>query len=247
MLVKDYAQDVNKTVEEIIELCKDLGIEVEDENTLLDDEKIIRGYTDNQNSVKNSQTSETIYKNPNYSKDDSKDISSEIGSQEPNDKEPSNSGSENKENEKIKIKKKKNENRPKADPPRRGLNSERVQMSRRDDNDNLDEDKIKIELNQQCKCYKNFLTVQYKPKYEFLDVFKLIVSDNTILFILPFCSKTDVNGFLLLPLCPHLFYFRIFLAHLFYVYFFLLLLPYSQALIDFFFRHYHPEYYPFLL
>ena len=41
MLVKDYAQDVNKTVEEIIELCKDLGIEVEDENTLLDDEKII--------------------------------------------------------------------------------------------------------------------------------------------------------------------------------------------------------------
>ena len=41
MLVKDYAQDVNKTVEEIIELCKDLGIEVEDENTLLDDENII--------------------------------------------------------------------------------------------------------------------------------------------------------------------------------------------------------------
>ena len=41
MLVKDYAQDVNKTVEEIIELCKELGIEVEDENTLLDDENII--------------------------------------------------------------------------------------------------------------------------------------------------------------------------------------------------------------
>ena len=166
--------------------------------TLIDEkknEKIIGGYTDN--SVKESQPSEIIYNNPNYSKDDSKDTSSDMGSNEPNDEEPSNSGNENKENEKIKIKKKKNENRPKADPPLRRLNSERVQMSRRDDNDNLDEDKIKIELNQQCKCYKNFLTVQYKPKYEFLDVFKLIVSDNTILFILPFCSKTDVNGFLI--------------------------------------------------
>ena len=41
MTVKDYAQDVDKTVEEIIELCNSLGIEVEDENTLLDDENII--------------------------------------------------------------------------------------------------------------------------------------------------------------------------------------------------------------
>ena len=160
-------------------------------------EKIICGYTDNPNSDKESQTSEIIYNNPNYSKDDSKDTSSDMGSNNPNDEEPSNSGNENKENEKIKIKKKKKENWPKPDPPRRGLNSERVQMSRRDDNDDLDEDKIKIELNQQCKCYKNILTVQYNKKYEFLDIFKLIISDNTILFILPLFPNTDMNGFLI--------------------------------------------------
>ena len=41
MTVKDYALDVDKTVEEIIELCNSLGIKVEDENTILDDENII--------------------------------------------------------------------------------------------------------------------------------------------------------------------------------------------------------------
>ena len=41
MTVKDYALDVDKTVEEIIELCNSLGIKVEDENTILDDEIII--------------------------------------------------------------------------------------------------------------------------------------------------------------------------------------------------------------
>ena len=197
----DKSEKTSNAETEILNIDNETQSNKKNKLTLIDDEKknekIIGGYTDNQNSDNKSETSETIYKNPNYSKDDSKDISSYIGSQEPNDKEPSNSGSENKEKEKIKKKKKKNKNGPKADPPLRRLNSERVQMSRRDDNDNLDEDKIKIELNQQCKCYKNFLTVQYKPKYEFLDVFKLIVSDNTILFILPFCSKTDVNGFLI--------------------------------------------------
>ena len=197
----DKSEKTSNAETDILNINNETHRKEKNKLTLIDDEKknekIIGGYTDNPNSDKESQTSEIIYNNPNYSKDDSKDTSSDMGSQEPNDKEPSNSGSENKEKEKIKKKKKKNKNGPKADPPLRRLNSERVQMSRRDDNDNLDEDKIKIELNQQCKCYKNFLTVQYKPKYEFLDVFKLIVSDNTILFILPFCSKTDVNGFLI--------------------------------------------------
>ena len=55
-------------------------------------EKIIGGYTDNPNSDKESETSDIIYKKQNYSKDDSKDTSSDMGSNEPNDEEPSNSG-----------------------------------------------------------------------------------------------------------------------------------------------------------
>lgn len=40
MSIEDYAQDVEKTVEEIKTLCEKLGIEYEDENTLLDDVSI---------------------------------------------------------------------------------------------------------------------------------------------------------------------------------------------------------------
>ena len=40
MSIEDYAQDVEKTVEEIKALCEKVGIEYEDENTLLDDVSI---------------------------------------------------------------------------------------------------------------------------------------------------------------------------------------------------------------
>ena len=40
MTMEDYAQDVGKTIEEIKELCEKIGIEYEDENTLLDDVSI---------------------------------------------------------------------------------------------------------------------------------------------------------------------------------------------------------------
>ncbi len=41
MNVKEYAQDVSKSVEEVLELCKKLGINVSNENNYLDDEAII--------------------------------------------------------------------------------------------------------------------------------------------------------------------------------------------------------------
>lgn len=41
MNVKEYAQDVSKSVEEVLELCKKLGINVSNENDYLDDEAII--------------------------------------------------------------------------------------------------------------------------------------------------------------------------------------------------------------
>ena len=40
MTMEDYAQDVGKTIEEIKTLCEKVGIDYEDENTLLDDVSI---------------------------------------------------------------------------------------------------------------------------------------------------------------------------------------------------------------
>ena len=37
MTIEDYAQDVGKTIEEIMALCDKIGIEYQDENSLLDD------------------------------------------------------------------------------------------------------------------------------------------------------------------------------------------------------------------
>ena len=37
MNILEYANDVNKTVEEIFALCKKMNIDFEDENTVLDD------------------------------------------------------------------------------------------------------------------------------------------------------------------------------------------------------------------
>ena len=37
MTIKDYAEDVGKSIEEVIELCKKAGIAYEDENTTLDE------------------------------------------------------------------------------------------------------------------------------------------------------------------------------------------------------------------
>ncbi len=41
MTIKDYAEDVGKSIEEVIELCKKAGIAYEDENTTLDETQII--------------------------------------------------------------------------------------------------------------------------------------------------------------------------------------------------------------
>ena len=41
MNIRDYAQDVNKEVNEILSLCETLGIEYEDEETLLTEDQII--------------------------------------------------------------------------------------------------------------------------------------------------------------------------------------------------------------
>ena len=41
MTLEEYASDVEKTVEEIMALCDKLGIEYQDENTLLDDTSIV--------------------------------------------------------------------------------------------------------------------------------------------------------------------------------------------------------------
>ena len=41
MTLEDYALDVNKTVEEIMALCDKIGINYQDENTLLDDTSIV--------------------------------------------------------------------------------------------------------------------------------------------------------------------------------------------------------------
>ena len=40
MSVSEYAIDVNKTVKEILKKCKELNIEVEDEESMLDEEAI---------------------------------------------------------------------------------------------------------------------------------------------------------------------------------------------------------------
>ena len=41
MSIEDYAQDVGKSVEEILSLCDKLGIAYKDSNTMLDDTAII--------------------------------------------------------------------------------------------------------------------------------------------------------------------------------------------------------------
>ena len=41
MSIEDYAQDVGKSVEEILSLCDRLGIAYKDSNTMLDDTAII--------------------------------------------------------------------------------------------------------------------------------------------------------------------------------------------------------------
>ena len=41
MSIEDYAQDVGKTVEEILSLCDKLGIANNDSNTMIDDTAII--------------------------------------------------------------------------------------------------------------------------------------------------------------------------------------------------------------
>ena len=41
MSVLEYANDVNKPIEEITKLCQKLNIAIEDENTMLDDDAII--------------------------------------------------------------------------------------------------------------------------------------------------------------------------------------------------------------
>ena len=41
MNIEDYANDVGKTVEEIISLCEKIGINYQDEKTTLDEESII--------------------------------------------------------------------------------------------------------------------------------------------------------------------------------------------------------------
>ena len=40
MSVLEYAQDVNRTVDEILKKCKELGINVNDEDDMLDEEGI---------------------------------------------------------------------------------------------------------------------------------------------------------------------------------------------------------------
>ena len=54
MNVKEYAEDVNMTPDEIIKLCEKLGIDCQDENTELGEEDII--LLDNE--VQNSSTEE---------------------------------------------------------------------------------------------------------------------------------------------------------------------------------------------
>ena len=41
MTLEDYAQDVNKSIEEIMKMCDKIGISYQDENSLLSDEDII--------------------------------------------------------------------------------------------------------------------------------------------------------------------------------------------------------------
>ena len=41
MTLEDYAQDVNKSIEEIMEMCDKIGISYQDDQTLLSDEDII--------------------------------------------------------------------------------------------------------------------------------------------------------------------------------------------------------------
>ena len=58
MSVLEYAQDVNKTVEEIMEACKRLGIDVHGEDDMLDDEAIT--LLDNDDFVSEEQLEEAI-------------------------------------------------------------------------------------------------------------------------------------------------------------------------------------------
>lgn len=60
MNLKDYAQDVNKSIEDIKKLCDKLGVAYEDENYILTEEDIIMLDTEVQNLVDDSDEDDTI-------------------------------------------------------------------------------------------------------------------------------------------------------------------------------------------
>ena len=172
---------------------------------LINDDKKIAGYTDKKDLDKKSELSEItyIYKNPDYT-NDSRNTSFGFGAKAPNEKESSQQGNEIKGDEKIKSKKNKKHGNISNPPEKKGdLNSESIRMSRPASNNNkdsLDMEKIQIELKKHCQCYKNIITVRDQPKkkYELSDLHKLIMSDNTILFTIPFLySNTDKNPILI--------------------------------------------------
>ena len=212
----------NKKENEIIEQKSDNG-EISDKATdivnikdnkeksnktklvLINADKKIAGYTDKKDSDKESESSEMTYKNknPDYT-NDSRNTSFGFGAKAPNEKESSQQGNENKGVEKIKSIKHKKHGNISNPPEKKGdLNSESIRMSRPANNNNkdsLDMEKIQIELKKHNECYKDIITVrdQRKKKYKFSDIYKLIISDNTILFIIPFLySNTDKNPILI--------------------------------------------------
>ena len=172
---------------------------------LINADKKIAGYTDKKDSDKESESSDITYKykNPDYT-NDSRNTSFGFGAKAPNEEESSQQGNENKGVEKIKSIKHKKHGNISNPPEKKGdLNSESIRMSRPANNNNkdsLDMEKIQIELKKHNECYKNIITVrdQRKKKYKFSDIYKLIISDNTILFIIPFLySNTDKNPILI--------------------------------------------------
>ena len=172
---------------------------------LINADKKIAGYTDKKDSDKESESSDITYKykNPDYT-NDSRNTSFGFGAKAPNEEESSQQGNENKGVEKIKSIKHKKHGNISNPPEKKGdLNSESIRMSRPANNNNkdsLDMEKIQIELKKHNECYKDIITVrdQRKKKYKFSDIYKLIISDNTILFIIPFLySNTDKNPILI--------------------------------------------------
>ena len=171
---------------------------------LINDDKKIAGYTNKKDLDKESESSDITYKykNPDYT-NDSRNTSFGFGAKAPNEEESFQQENENK-GEKI-ISKKNEGHEGVSNPPKKNgnLNSESVRMSKQVNNNNkdsLDMEKIQIELKKHCQCYKNIITVRDQPKkkYELSDIHKLILSDNTILFIIPLLySNTDKNPILI--------------------------------------------------